>query len=139
MVAKSSEQLCQQIMKEMRKAMKIVSDKALADMYEEVGDFYTGGEPKMYQRTGALSDTPRTTNPTNGGRIVSFNAYLDTTHRYTSGKNPTMLDVLNLTDKGLTNSSVGHLRKAVGKSGFWERAEKKMEKDFNEIMRSFFH
>lgn len=139
MVARSLEQLERQIMDEMKKAMNIISDKALSDMYDEVGDFYTGGDPIMYKRTGALGDTPRTTNLSVSKSSISFDAYLDTTHRYTSGKNPTMLDVLNLTDQGITNSSVGNLRRAVGKRGFWERAEKKIEKSFNETMQSFFH
>lgn len=133
----------QAILKDMQKAMRIISDKALADMYEETADYYTGGEPIPadeggYVRTGALGDTPRTTALSTGGNEVSFNAYLDTNYVYSTGKNPTMTDVLNLADKGQTSSSVGKLRKTVGKKYFWKRAKDKIEKDIDKTMRDFF-
>lgn len=126
------------LLKEMGEAMKVVSNKALADMREETEGFYTGKEPKVYQRTGELGNTPQITDVTRGGNEVSFEAYLNAEGSYTTGKKPTMLDVLNLADKGITNSSVGRLRHTIGKRGFWERAEKKIEKDFNSTMSLYF-
>ena len=132
-----------QILNDVRKAVNVISEKALADMYEETADYYTGGEPVSaeqggYVRTGALGDTPKTTALTVGDKEVSFDAYLDTNYRYTSGKRPTMTDVLNLADKGQNSSSVGYLRATVGKRNFWERAQEKIEKDMDNTMRSFF-
>ena len=49
-----------------------------------------------------------------------------------------MEDVLKLANNGITNSSVGKLRKTVGKQGFWEEAEKKIEKDLDDTLSSFF-
>ena len=97
MAVNNMKQLETALMKEMRKAMNVTSKKVLADMHEETGGFYTQGEPKMYERTGALGDTPKTSPVSSVGNEVSFEAYLDTNHRYTTGKNPTMEDVLNLT------------------------------------------
>ena len=126
------------LMQELRKAMNVTSEKALADMYDETGKFYTGGKPKVYQRTGALGDTPRTTALSVGGQSASFDAYLDQTHGYTTGKHPSMHDVLELANSGKTSSSVGNLKPTVGKSGFWERSEKKMKKTFERTMKQFF-
>ena len=138
MVANNMKQLEQMILREMRTAMNVASKKMLADMYDETEGFYTGKEPVMYERTGALGDSPRVTAPTIGVNSVEFDAYLDTSHQYTTGKNPTMLDVLNLANDGITSSSVGKLRPTVGRKEFWQRAEEKMEKTFDETMRSFF-
>lgn len=138
MAAKNIKELNAMLQKELRKAMNVVSEKTLEDMYEETGEFYTQGEPKMYVRTGALGDTPRTTSLSSTNNSVSFEAYLDEKHQYTTGKNPSMKDVLKLANNGITNSSVGKLRKTVGKQGFWEEAEKKIEKDLDNTLSSFF-
>jgi len=129
----------EQIMKkQMRKAIEVASQKMLGDMYEETGGFYEGGEPKMYKRTGALGDTPQIGGIYDKGNAVELEMRLDDTHQYTTGKNPTMKDVLNLTNYGITNSSSGFLREAVGKQGYWERAKAKMEKSFFGTMSDFF-
>lgn len=126
------------LMKEIKKSMNVASEKMLADMYEETYKFYTKGKPKSYQRTGALGDTPRTTAQTVAPNTVSFDAYLDTSHQYTTGKNPNMLDVLNLANSGITQSSVGYLKPTLGKKGFWEASVKKIDKTFVRTMRKFF-
>lgn len=138
MIAKNMKELNSMLNKELKKAMNVVSEKALANMYEAAGEFYTQGEPKMYERTGALGNTPRTTSLSSTGNSVSFEAYLDKKHQYTTGKNPSMEDVLKLANNGITNSSVGKLRKTVGKQGFWEEAEKKIEKDLDDTLSNFF-
>ena len=139
--ARNAKQLNALIMKDLKKAAHIASEKMLADMYEETGDFYTGGEPVMYRRTGALGDTPRTTSisasSTADGGSVSFKAYLDTSTSYTTGRNPSMKTVLDLANNGgdMTNPP---MKAVVGKSGFWDRAEKKMEESFKETMEQLF-
>lgn len=137
-VAKNMKELEQMLLKEMRKAMNVASDKMLADMHEETADFYTGGTPKKYIRTGALRDTPRVSSISSNGNELSFQAYLDQNHVYTTGKHPTMLDVLNLANNGINNSSVGYLNSTVGRSGFWDNAEEKMKKTLDDTMKNFF-
>ncbi len=142
MPAKNMQQLNKLLMKQLNKAMFVASEESLADMYEETEKFYTKGKPKYYVRTGALGDTPRTTsltsvNDINGG-CVSFEAYLDTSSNYTTGKNPSMEDVLNLANYGVSPPPPGHLRKTLGKGGFWEKSEEKMEKTLNKTMKKFF-
>lgn len=137
----NSKQIKAMLMKDLKKAAHVASEKMLADMYEETGDFYAGGEPVMYQRTGALGDTPHTTpvtaSSTADGGSVSFKAYLDTSTGYTTGRNPSMKTVLDLANNGgdMTNPP---MRAVVGKSGFWDRAEEKMEESFKETMEQFF-
>lgn len=133
------QQLDAMLLKEMLKAMNVVSEKALADMYEETAGFYTGGEPDVYERTGALGDTPRTTAVESNGKNAEFTAYLDLNHTYKTGKNPPMLDVLNLANDGENDSSVGWLRDTVGTEGFWDRAEEKIKDDFESTFIQFFN
>jgi len=106
-------------------------------MYEETAGFYTKGKPKKYVRTGALGDTPRTTAIATNGSSIYFTAYLDQSHQYTTGKRPTMGAVLDVANNhGMSSTYI--LRPPLGRQGFWERAEKKIEKTFNKTMRSFF-
>lgn len=137
MVARNMKQIEDILRKNVRKAMGIVAAKVEADMYEETGGFYTQGKPVKYVRTGTLGDTPKTTAISETGNMVTFNAYLDQSHQYTTGKSPSMgavLDVAN--DHGLASAYA--LRPPLGKQHFWERAEAKMEQTFNDTMNSFF-
>lgn len=133
-------QLNNMLMKELRKAMNVASEKMLADMYGETGKFYTKGKPKQYERTGALGDTPRTTAIKTFGTTVSFKAYLDLNHQYTTGSYPSMEQVLNLANSGIpfTSKNGYPARPTLGKKGFWEASEKKMERTLNQTMRKFF-
>jgi len=122
-----------------KNATNAASQKMLADLYEETGDFYTGGEPKVYERTGALGDTPQIGGITEKGNTIELEMKLDDSHQYTTGKSPTMEDILNLTNYGITNSkNSGYLRKTVGKQGYWERAKEKMKEDYIETMGNVF-
>lgn len=144
MTAKSMEELRAIMLRETDKAMRVASEKALADMYEETGGFYKGKKPKAYKRTGALGDTPGTTankkiTKSQNLAEVSFDAYLDTNHIYSTGDRPEMRKVLELANYGKPwkTKSGSEAKNTVGKKGFWERAEKKMRKHFNQIMRKF--
>lgn len=139
MTANNMSQLNAMLMKELRKAMNVASEKMLADMYGETGKFYTKGEPK-YERTGALGDTPRTTAITSVGNSVSFEAYLDLNHQYTTGSYPSMEQVLHLANSGIpfTSKNGYPARPTLGKKGFWEASEKKMARTLNQTMRKFF-
>lgn len=137
MQIKKESELKKVMTKQITKAMSVVEKKALADMYEETGGYYDGSEPTMYIRTGALSDTPKTTALSVESDKVSFVAYLDTNYIYKTGKHPTMLDVLNLTNSGIKNSSVGRLRPTIGKKYFWKRAKIKIKNDLQQTLNEF--
>lgn len=139
MGAKNMNQLKNMLKKEMRKGMMVTADKALADMYEETAGFYTGGEPKMYKRTGTLGDSPNVTAITEidtGDSVqMSMKAYLDTSGNYTSGSKPSLVDVFTVANSGVGTSK---LRPTVGRQGFWDRAEEKVEQDFKNTMKKIF-
>lgn len=138
-VAHNMDELERMLQKELRRAMTVTAKKILADMYQETGEFYAGGEPKQYERTGALGDTPKTTALSVNGNEISFQAYLDTQHQYTTGKNPTMLQVLRLTENLMTHQpEIGYLRRAKGSPHFWNRAIERMKRTYNDVLNSFF-
>lgn len=125
--ANNMAELQQMLIKAMESATKSTAKKAKDIMDEEMSEFYTGTQPKMYERTYAMKDTPRVSDVTESKNSVSVTAYLDETHVYDTGKNPTMNDVLHLANEGKTDSSVGKLRKAVGKPEFWDRSTERIK------------
>lgn len=140
MVASNMSQLEKMLMSQMKKAMKVASAKMEADVMEETYGFYAGSSPKMYERTGALGDTPMVTGLTYGNETVSFDVCLDDSGAYSTGDNPSMKQVLQLADRGMPwiTASGAKAREVVGKGGFWERSEKKFQKSLDGIMESFF-
>lgn len=73
------------------------------------------------------------------GDSVSFEAYLDKKHQYTTNSNPNMQQVLDLANEGkkFTTKNGYPAKATVGQKGFWERANDKMKKSLDDTMRSF--
>ena len=138
MTANNMKELEQMLLKEMRKAMVTASNKVLADMYDETGKFYAKGKPKIYQKTGALGDTPRTTAISSSGNEVSFVAYLDTASKYSTGSKPSMTQVLDLANYGIpfTTKNGYPAKSTPSKKGFWELTEKKMQKTMDRTLNN---
>lgn len=134
-VVRSIAELEKAIMRDMENAMKSVEAYALADLYEATGKFYGGGEPKMYVRTGALANTPMTTKPARSGHIISFEAKLNDSGGYSTGKSPSMGAVLKLTNDG----KYPGLRPAVGTTHYWQDAEMNIEEDLNKVFSRAFN
>lgn len=136
--ASSMAELERILTQQMEKAMRVVSEKVLADMYEETGEFYTQGKPRRYVRTGGLGSSPRTTALTKGGKTVSFDAYLEPPHYIVPNPkfNPpyssyfTGIQVLQAAEKGKA--------RILGKPGFWERSLKDIEKEIRTTLPQFF-
>lgn len=138
-VASSMGELEAMLRQQLQSAMQVVQAKSEADMFEEVGNFYTAGSPTIYQRTGALGSSPRTTGLSVGGNSVSFEAYLEppgytvpnpafTSRGYASYFSP--IQVLNAAEY--------HFANVRGRPGFWRRSEQKIERDLNSTLASFF-
>ena len=146
MTAKNTNELESMLRKQLRVAMGVAAKKAMDEMNKEVayptGRFYRGGTPVKggYHRTGALGDTPRTTKPKIEGDTASFEAYLDKSHKYTTGDQPTMIKVLRLAnDEEPWETRWGSLaRSTVGESGFWDRAEDKIKESFEKTIQHYF-
>ena len=138
--ATNLDELRDMIMAKARSAVEETQVMAMKEMKQGVQDFYDYAEPVKYVRTGALGKTPSVTpivEVRRGGVYnseLSFTAYLDKSHQYTTGKEPDMEDVLNLTNYKERLGKVGYLRDAVGKSGYWEESLDRIDKDFYKAM-----
>lgn len=129
-VANNMDELEKMLYKQMKNAAQKTRTKSNKIMDEELAGFYSGTQPKMYERTETMRHTNKVTDIDESGNSVSFVAYLDDQHVYETGKKPTMNDVLHLANEGKTNSSVGKLRKAVGNPGFWDKSKEKIKEAF---------
>ena len=138
-IANNMGDLQQMFRHQLQNAMQVVQSKVEADMFEEVGSFYTFGDPVLYPRTGNLGSSPRTTGLTLGGNSASFEAYLELgsydsvnaylqSLGYASYFSP--LQVFTAAEHGTD--------RVKGKPGFWRRSEAKFEKELNDTITSFF-
>lgn len=143
-VASSMGELENMLRKHLQNAMQVVQAKSEADMYEEVGNFYTVGHPTIYQRTGGLGSSPRTTGLSVGGNSVSFEAYLNQNQGWYGKDNPNPA----FTSRGyasyfsplqILNAAEYHFANVRGRPGFWHRSEQKIERDFKNTLASFFN
>lgn len=135
MNARNMAELRNMLMREAQKAMARVSARAMDIMSERIGEFYAGGTPQEYMRTYQLWRTPKTEDIRTSGNEVSVKLYLDQSGSYTTGKHPTMGDVLELTNSG----SFKGLRPAVGKAGYWDRAVQDIERMANDVLGETFN
>lgn len=134
MVITSFEQLQKALQDELKQALEETARKSEQDMKEAIDYFYSGGTPKLYERTGKMEKTPKTTPVSVSGNGGEFKAYLDQSGGYSTGKNPSMGQVLDLTNDGHSDG----LRPAVGHTGYWDKAEQAIGQDFDDIMRKHF-
>lgn len=138
-VARNMDELNRMLMKELSKAINKVAGEILKIMEDATDEFYAGGEPKVYERTGELGKTPKITKVKETNNQISFGAYLEQSHQYSTGKNPNMLQVLLLTNDMMTyQPNIGSLRQAVGSPEFWDRALERMEIAYDDVLSSFF-
>jgi hypothetical protein len=137
MLCKNRAQMERAIKKRMKQAMADFKEQALDDMKEEMTEYYMSGTPIEYERTYEMENSPEVLPVIEDGDSVTTIARLNTDFTYNTGKEPTMLDVLNLANYGITNSSVGNLAPTVGEEHFWEKAKDKMENDFYKTMSKY--
>ena len=138
--ATSFAELENQFKSRMKSAMQVTQSKILNVMYEEVGSFYTRGNPTLYVRTGNLANSPRVSGISGGGNQLSFEAYLD----------PGWYLVPNpaFTDRGFASkftpsevlgaAEVGQAH-ILGKGGFWSRSLKRMKQELISTFSLYFH
>lgn len=140
--AKNMKRLNAMLTNQLRKAMNEINHAALADMQEAVDSFYAGGQPKMYERTGALGETPEVSavrmSFSESGGSGEFEARLNDKHQYTTGKRPSMKAVLKLANDWESPPPPHHLRETAGQPEFWQDAEKEMEKSLSKIIEENF-
>lgn len=143
-VATSMSDLENMLRTEFRVAMQEVRTKDLEDMLKETQRFYTIGNPKIYQRTGKLGSSPRTTPITIGGDTISFEAYLNQGQGWYGKGNPNPA----FTKRGyasyfsplqVLNASEYHFARVKGRPGFWHRSELKFQMNLDRTLASHFN
>jgi len=132
-MASNMAQIEDEIKQMLLKACKEMAVKAKREMQEETWDFYFGGMPAVYQRTGSLGNTPEVTPVSVSGNSITFDAYLNQDYTYTTGKRPSMNEVLQLANEG----ELAGFRPVVGKTGFWDRAKERMKGEWQDILQKY--
>lgn len=143
-IANGAGELEQMFRQALQMAMQAVESKAKDDMFEEVGNFYSIGSPTIYRRTGGLRSSPRTTGVSVGGAFggisASFEAYLEPPHYRVPN--------IDFTSRGYAsyfsplqamNAAEYHFAHVLGRPGFWQRSERRIEQDLNSTLASFFN
>ncbi len=143
-VATSMGELENMLRTELRVAMQEVRTKDLEDMLKETQRFYTIGNPRIYQRTGALGSSPRTTPLSGGGNTVSFEAYLNQNQGWYGRGNPNPA----FTSRGyasyfsplqILNAAEYHFARVKGRPGFWHRSELRFQINLDRTLATHFN
>lgn len=108
--------LWRQIQNEMRDAVSEAESKTFLTANQELTASYAGGQPKVYERTGQMKNSARTTGVVGGGDSVSATVYLDQGYNYDTGTYSTP-HVFTEAESG--GSGI------VLTPGFWRRTEAK--------------
>lgn len=109
--------LFDKIRREMESAVSEAESEAFLTALNEVNSSYSGGEPKVYKRTGQLKNSPRTTGVVVSGNTVIAKVYLDQQYNYNTGTYATP-KVFSEAESG--GSGI------VLTPGFWKRTEAKI-------------
>lgn len=112
------------IRKKAQKAMTVISQKGLEAARRNTEGFYTGN-PVVYNRTGKLDESPRSTGVTGNGNHFSTEIYLDDTYSYETGTWTTQ-QVMDAAENGYL----------VGTGGFWERTKEELPDIIDSAMAS---
>ena len=130
MTAHSMAELERMLMDELTDAMNEASVLMWKDTQDEVTAFYSQGTPKKYiPRTHTLERTPDATPVVTSGKQVSFEVYLHDDFGYSTGTF-SMADVLK--------NAEAHTAGILGKPGFWQRSEAKMQKTLDSVLGKHF-
>lgn len=128
---KNMMQLKKMLQKQMKNAMRDAQKQMYKKTQDEVQSFYSQGSPEVYERTGALGNTPQTTPLQETGNSASFDIYLDKSHIYGTGRDlQSMSELLPAAESG----GYGIL----GKPGFWQRSEASFQQTLDTSMRKYF-
>lgn len=119
------------IQKEAKAAMRDAQKKMYTKTQQEVQDFYSQGSPYVYKRTGALGNTPQTTPIQESGDTISYEIYLDQSHKYDTGRD---LRSMSATLPAAEAGDYGIL----GKPGFWQRSEGEFQDILDSAMAQHF-
>lgn len=113
-------QLEKALMEAIEAGMNDASNKVQDAAYEELYDFYSSPDPKVYQRTGSLLNSPNKTSLNQSGNTVSFEVFLDDNYAYSTGTY-SAAEVISAAETGYAPARI------VGQPHFWERTENRID------------
>lgn len=120
MTISNKSQLEKALIKAVEAGMTEASNKIQDAAYEELYDFYSSPDPKVYQRTGALLQSPNKTEVSRSGDSVSFEVFLDDNYAYSTGTY-SAAEVISAAETGYAPARI------VGQPHFWERTENRID------------
>lgn len=77
--------LFNKIRREIQSAMNEAESKSFLTAMDEINTSYSSGEPKVYERTGQMKNSVRTTGVMSSGNEVVAKIYLDQQYNYNTG------------------------------------------------------
>lgn len=104
--------------KKLRNTINEVANESEKIMHEEIEDFYAGGTPIYYKRTGTLRSAPQITDKYCNSKEAGVTASLDQTISYSTGSfsGAQVIDAAEHGKYGI-----------VGRGGFWARSEERIK------------
>lgn len=116
---------------EMRDALQETADKSAMDILKHNEEYYGGGTPKKYIRTGAFGNAMDEGEIQGGGDSLSVTVMRDGAYTYGTGSFPSGWTVFNWAESG----SAG----LVGLTGTWAATESDIELNIDTIFGSHFN
>lgn len=115
--------------KKLRSTIDEIADKSVVIMEEELENFYNGGVPLFYVRTGTLGTTPRVTDKYCSSNEAGVRASLNQDISYDTGtfSGAEVIDAAEHEKHGI-----------VGRGGFWERSEERINETVDETIEKNF-
>lgn len=122
---------------EMRKAMEEAEGKSYLDALKNASDYYSEGEPIMYQRTGQFGNSPRTTDVQGSGDMLNYEIYLDQGYEYATLPNSkrdwSTPEIFDAIEEGF-----GGKYAPIGKHGRWKQIEEDIEENVENSFKKHF-
>lgn len=125
------------IQEEMRKAMVEAESKSYLDALNNASDYYSEGNPVMYERTGQYGNSPCTTDVQGSGDNLDYEIYLDQSYEYPnligSQRDWSTATIFDAIEEGF-----GGKYAPKGKHGRWQQTEEDIEKNVKEAFEKRF-
>ena len=106
-----------------------IADKSEKIMDEELSEFYAGGSPTYYERTGTLGTTPQVADKYCSSNSAGVTLFLNQDISYATG-NFTGAEVIDAAEHGAAG--------IVGKGGFWKRSEERIKQTVDDVLSKNF-
>lgn len=118
------------LQKEMHNAMEEIVQKGYLKACENAVDFYSEGNPTVYNRTGTYGDTPDTDGVEGSGNNLSAKIYMNAFgHGYSTG---------TFSAREVWEAAENHSHGVLGKSGRWAQTESDIERTIQEVFGKRF-